>query len=64
MHLLKKTDVQLNKRYINNEDNDVNYLNHLEIYNDKDDNGDDNSDNNENQTMNAYITLHIYMEGF
>ena len=45
-----------------NENND-NYSNHLEIYDDKDDNGDDNSDN-DNETMNAWITLHIYRKGF
>ena len=58
MRLLKKSDVHLRKRYIN-EDNDVNYYgdnenndnysNHLEIYDDKDDNGDDHSDNNDKQ---------------
>ena len=63
MRVLKKTDVHLNKRYINNEDNDGNYYgdneindnyrNHLKIYDDKDDNGDNNSDNNANQIMNA-----------
>ena len=62
MHLIKKTDVQLNKWYISNHDNDVNYYgsnennnysNHFEICDDEDDNGDDNSDNNDNQTMNA-----------
>ena len=61
--LLFKSDVHLNERYINNEDNDVNYYgdnenndnynNHLEIYDDENDNGDDNSDNNDNQTVNA-----------
>ena len=59
LRLVKKSDVHLNKRYINNEDNDVNYYgdnenndnysNHLEIYDDKDDNGDDHSDNNDKQ---------------
>ena len=69
MRLAKKSDVHLNKRYINNEDNDVNYYgdnenndnysNHLEIYDDKDDNGDDHSDNNDKQWM---LKLLLYID--
>ena len=68
LRLIKKTDAQLNKRYVNNDDltimaimksmiTTVIILKSMMIKMII-------SDNNDNETMNAQISLHIYMKGF